>query len=540
MMIQAKLSHLDNLLPELNGKKQIHYQLAPEELIEQTINRREGEKNDTGALCINTGYFTGRSPQDKFIVRDSITNKTIDWNKFNNPIDGKYFLQLKAKMLDYLGSKEEIWIRDCVACADANYSLNIRVINEHPSSNLFCYNMFLRPGESKLEAGNPEWHIIHAPGFKANPAKDGTRSPNFAIISFTHKTVLIGGTAYTGEIKKGIFTVLNYLLPYNKNVLSMHCSANAGAEGDVAIFFGLSGTGKTTLSADPERRLIGDDEHGWHEEGVFNFEGGCYAKVIGLSKEKEPAIFNAVREGALVENTCFFDNCNQIDYSSCAITENTRVSYPLNYIQNAAEPSIGSIPKNIFFLTCDAYGVLPPISRLSAEQAMFQFISGYTAKIAGTETGITEPKATFSACFGAPFLPLHPGYYAKLLGAKMRQHKVNVWMVNTGWSGGAYGVGKRIPLAYTRAMINAALKGHLDKVTYEQHPVFGVQMPKRCPGVPETLLNPRYTWRDRNAYDDAADDLGELFRKNFEQYMVEGLDEGLKKALPRKSFAHSS
>ena len=521
-----------------SGPINIHYQLSPNELTEQTISRGQGVLNSTGALCIHTGKFNGRSPQDKFIVKDAVTRDSIDWNKFNNPIDEKYFLRLRRKMLNYLGAKDELWVRDCSACADTAYRINIRVINETPWSNLFCYNMFLRPGASNPATFKADWQVIHAPGFVADPLKDGTRSPNFAVISFAHKTVLIGGTAYTGEIKKGIFTVLNFLLPHNHNVLSMHCSANTGKDGDVALFFGLSGTGKTTLSADPERNLIGDDEHGWDEKGVFNFEGGCYAKVTGLSKEKEPAIFNAVREGAVVENTCFFDHTNQIDYLNNSITENTRVSYPIHYILNAAEPSVGEVPQNIFFLTCDASGVLPAISKLTTEQAMFQFVSGYTAKIAGTETGITEPKVTFSACFGAPFLPLSPGYYANLLGKKMQQHKVNVWMVNTGWIGGPYGIGRRIPLVHTRAMINAALKGQLDNVAYETHPVFGMQIPRRCPGVPETLLNPRYTWRDRDAYDNAAYELAELFRKNFEQHKIEGLAEGIRKALPRKQMVH--
>lgn len=530
----------ENILPGYNVSARINYQLTPQQLTEQTLTRNEGVLSDTGALCINTGKFTGRSPQDKFTVKDPITENSVDWNKFNLPIEERYFFQLRDKMMAYLGGKEELWVRDCYACADAHYRMNIRVINENPWSNLFCYNMFLRPAEEELDGLKPAWNIIHAPGFTANPAVDGTRSANFAVISFTHKTVLIGGTAYTGEMKKGIFSVLNFLLPYNEGVLSMHCSANIGKEGDVALFFGLSGTGKTTLSADPERSLIGDDEHGWTDEGIFNFEGGCYAKAIGLSKEKEPAIYNAVREGALVENIGFEEGCNKIDFACQRITENTRVSYPVDYIDNAAKPSKGGGPENIFFLTCDAYGVLPPISRLTVSQAMFQFISGYTAKVAGTETGVTEPKATFSTCFGAPFLPLHPGFYARLLGKKLQQYNVKVWLVNTGWIGGPYGVGRRIPLQHTRAMINAALNGWLDNVLYEAHPVFGMQMPKRCPYVPETLLNPRYTWRDRDAYDEAADNLAELFRKNFENYAGDIKDEGIRRAVPQARVAHFS
>jgi len=513
-------------------KTTIHYQLSPEELAEQTVLRGQGVLNDTGALCIRTGEFTGRSPKDKFIVKDALTESTVDWNGFNIPIDEKYFHQLKKKLLDYLAAKEEVWVRDAQACADPAHRMNIRVINEHPWSNLFAHNMFLRPAEEELAGFEPEWQIIQAPGFTADPAADGTRQHNFAVISFTHKTILIGGTGYTGEIKKGIFSVLNYILPNERNVLSMHCSANMGKEGDVAVFFGLSGTGKTTLSADPNRKLIGDDEHGWTDETVFNFEGGCYAKTIDLSEEKEPEIFRAIKPSALVENIHFYPGTRQIDFSSKEITENTRVSYPLGFISNALEPSIGGLPKNIFFLTCDAYGVLPPISRLSAGQAMYQFISGYTAKVAGTEAGVTEPKTTFSACFGAPFLPLHPGKYAAMLGEKMRKHEVNVWMINTGWSGGPYGIGNRMKLSYTRAMITAALEGKLDNVGYETHPVFGMEMPLSCPGVPPEILNPRSTWADKTAYDAKAKDLAIQFVQNFEKY-ASGVSEEILQAAPK-------
>lgn len=509
----------------------IHYQLSPEDLVEQAIIRGQGVLNNTGALCIKTGEFTGRSPQDKFIVKDALTENTVHWNNFNIPIDEQYFLQLRKKLLDYLGQKEEIWVRDAFACADANYRLNIRVINENPWSNLFAYNMFLRPLENELENFEPDWHIIQAPGFKADPTVDGTRQHNFAVVSFTHKTILIGGTGYTGEMKKGIFTILNYLLPQEKNVLSMHCSANMGNEGDVAIFFGLSGTGKTTLSADPNRKLIGDDEHGWTNSNVFNFEGGCYAKTIDLSEEKEPEIFHAIKPGALLENIGFIEGTNQIDFSFKGITENTRVSYPLHYISNALEPSIGGLPKNLFFLTCDAYGVLPPISKLSPGQAMYQFISGYTARVAGTEAGVTEPKSTFSACFGAPFLPLHPGKYAEMLGNKMKEHAVNVWMINTGWSGGSYGVGNRMKLGYTRAMITAALNGSLNQVEFEKHPVFGMMMPTSCADVPAEILNPRNTWKDKMAYDETAKKLAKAFIDNFQKYAA-GVNEEILAAAP--------
>jgi phosphoenolpyruvate carboxykinase (ATP) len=495
----------------------IHYQLTPEELTAQTVEKGQGVLNDTGALVIKTGEFTGRSPKDKFIVKDDITADTIHWNDFNIPVEAKYFDQLYSKMMNYLENKE-LWVRDCYACADPGYRLNIRVVNENPWSNLFAYNMFLRPQEEELEGFKPDWHIIQAPGFKADPAVDGTRQHNFAMVSFAKRTILIGGTGYTGEMKKGIFTILNYILPHEKGVLSMHCSANMGADGDTAIFFGLSGTGKTTLSADPHRKLIGDDEHGWTAETVFNFEGGCYAKTIDLSEEKEPEIYHAIKPGALLENVTFKEGTNVIDFGSKKITENTRVSYPLHFISNALEPAIGKTPKNIFFLTCDAYGVLPPISRLSTGQAMYQFVSGYTAKVAGTEAGVTEPKSTFSACFGAPFLPLHPGQYAQMLGKKIREHKTNVWMINTGWSGGAYGTGSRMKLAYTRAMITAALEGALENVEYEVHPVFGMRMPLSCPDVPSEILNPRNTWADKEAYDAMAKNLASQFIKNFDKY----------------------
>jgi phosphoenolpyruvate carboxykinase (ATP) len=496
----------------------IHYQLSSEELVADSIRVGDGVLNDTGALVINTGTFTGRSPKDKFTVKDELTSDSVHWNEFNIPLEEKYFHLIQKKIIDHLNQRQELWVRDCYACADERYRVNIRIVNEKPSINLFAYNMFLRPNDEALENFSPEWTILSAPGLQLDPGECGTRQGNAAVISFKHKTILIAGTGYTGETKKGIFTILNYILPHQKNVLSMHCSANMGMKGDTALFFGLSGTGKTTLSADPNRKLIGDDEHGWTEDGIFNFEGGCYAKTIDLSEEKEPEIYQAIRSGALVENTGFFPGTNTVDFSNKSITENTRVSYPLSFISNALEPSVGGIPKNIFFLTCDASGVLPPISKLTPAQAMYQFISGYTAKVAGTEAGVTEPRSTFSACFGAPFLPLHPGKYAAMLGAKMRKHQVNVWMVNTGWTGGAYGVGTRMKLSYTRAMITAALEGKLDSVGYETHPVFGMMMPTACAGVPNEILNPRNTWADKNAYDSAVKHLAKQFINNFEKY----------------------
>lgn len=495
----------------------INYQLSADELINQTVDSAEGTLSDTGALVINTGKFKGRSPLDKFIIKDDITQNAVDWNHINQPMDPLYFDKVLKKMIQYLGDKQ-LWIRDCYACADPKYRLNIRTINEDPQSNLFVYNMFLRPGADELEGFIPDWHIVHAPGFQADPQTDGTRQGNFTIISFTKRTILIGGTKYTGEIKKGIFSILNFVLPHQRKVLSMHCSANIGRRGDTALFFGLSGTGKTTLSADPSRKLIGDDEHGWTDNSIFNFEGGCYAKTIDLNPQKEPDIYNAIRRGALVENVTFREGTDEIDFSSKKITENTRVSYPITFIEHAIHPSIGPIPENIFLLTCDAYGVFPPIGKLTTGQAMYQFITGYTAKVAGTEEGISEPKPVFSACFGAPFLPLHPMEYATMLGKKIEAHKVNVWMVNTGWSGGSYGVGSRIRLAYTRAMIVAALEGKLSEVAYEYHPLFGMQMPVECPGVPSEILNPVNSWADKQAYLTRAKHLARAFVKNFEQF----------------------
>jgi phosphoenolpyruvate carboxykinase (ATP) len=502
----------------LKNTETIHYQSSPEELVHDTIRIGEGILNDSGALVIRTGEYTGRSPRDKFTVIDEITRDSVHWNEFNIPIEPGYFDIIFKKITEYLDRLPEIWVRDCFACADPRYRIRIRVVNEKPWNNLFAYNMFLRPSEKEVENFKPEWHVITVPGLKLNPKECGTRQHNAAVISFKHKMILIAGTGYTGEIKKGIFSILNYILPYEKNVLSMHCSANMGEQGDTAIFFGLSGTGKTTLSADPDRKLIGDDEHGWTPDNIFNFEGGCYAKTINLTEEKEPEIFNAIRPGALVENVTFFPGTRKINFDDASITENTRVSYPLHFISNAMKPSIGGLPKNIFFLTCDAFGVLPPISKLTPGQAMYQFISGYTAKVAGTEAGVTEPKSTFSACFGAPFLPLHPGKYAHMLGDKMQAHKVNVWMINTGWTGGPYGIGNRVKLKFTRAMITAALEGKLNETEFEHHPVFGVAIPKSCRNVPAEILNPRNTWADKNAYDEKAKYLGGLFIKNFEKY----------------------
>lgn len=508
-----------------------YWNLTPAELVEEAITRGEGTLVDSGALAADTGEFTGRSPKDRFIVCDETTENSVWWGDVNIKFDPAKFDLLYNRVCAYLSGKE-VFVRDSYACADPQYRMNIRVVTEQAYHNIFANNLFLRPSKEEILNFNPEWTIINAPGFKADPKIDGTRQHNFAILNFTKKIILIGGTGYTGEIKKGIFGVLNYVLPHDKNVLSMHCSANIGKDGDTAIFFGLSGTGKTTLSADPNRGLIGDDEHGWAENSVFNLEGGCYAKCVDLTKEKEPQIWDAIKFGALLENIVCHEGTSTVDFSNISKTENTRVAYPINHINNAVEPSIAGIPKNIFFLTCDAYGVLPPISKLDAGQAMYHFISGYTAKVAGTEAGVTEPQTTFSACFGKVFLPLHPTKYAEMLGKKMKDNKVNVWLVNTGWTGGSYGVGSRMKLSYTRAMITAALNGELDKVAYESHPVFGLQMPTTCPEVPSEILNPRNTWADKNAYDAKSNDLAAKFVKNFEQY-ADGASEEILAAAPK-------
>jgi phosphoenolpyruvate carboxykinase (ATP) len=496
-----------------------HWNLTPEELIAYALQHGEAKLTNSGALAIDTGEFTGRSPKDKFTVSDEVTANTVWWNNFNIPFYPEKFDQIYIKMIRYFEGKE-FFVRDVYACADLRYRMNIRMINEYSWSNLFAHNMFIQPTSAELTLFKAEWLVLNAPGFKAEPKEDGTRQHNFSIIDFKRRIILIGGSGYTGEIKKSIFTALNFILPHHKNVLSMHCSANIGEKGDTALFFGLSGTGKTTLSADPNRRLIGDDEHGWTPDNIiFNFEGGCYAKTIDLSEEKEPDIYRAIRKGALLENISFKNNTNEVDYKDRSKTENTRVSYPLHHIDNIAIPSIGVNPKNIFFLTCDAYGVLPPISKLTPGQAAFHFISGYTAKIAGTEADVTEPVMTFSACFGAPFMPLHPTRYAEMLSQKMKNSNVNVWLINTGWSGGPYGIGKRINLNYTRALISAALHGELDSAQYEQHEVFNVAMPIYCPGVPTEILNPRNTWADQDAYERKANFLAQAFISNFEKFI---------------------
>ncbi|NNM16068.1 MAG: phosphoenolpyruvate carboxykinase (ATP) [Bacteroidia bacterium] len=508
----------------LNNVAAAYWNLTPAELVEETIITGEGGLADSGALAIDTGEFTGRSPKDRFVVCDAETEKTVWWGDINIKFTPENFDKLYEKITAYLSGRE-VYVRDAYACADPKHRLNIRVVTELPWQNMFAYNMFLRPTHEEIMDFEPEWNIISAPGFRANPEKDGTRQHNFAVINFTKKMIIIGGTGYTGEIKKGIFSVLNYILPQHRNVLSMHCSANIGENKDTAIFFGLSGTGKTTLSADPSRGLIGDDEHGWADDTVFNFEGGCYAKCIDLSAEKEPQIFKAIKFGAMLENIEYYENTSTVDFENVSKTQNTRVAYPIHHIDNAVKPSIGSSPKNIFFLTADAFGVLPPISKLTVGQAMYHFISGYTAKVAGTEVGIDEPQATFSACFGKAFLPLHPTKYADLLGEKLRNGDVNVWLVKTGWTGVEFGTGSRIKLSYTRALITAALRGELSNVDYQTMPVFGLEIPKSCPEVPDEILNPKDTWSDKAAYDAKAQELAASFVKNFEEFASEASKE---------------
>lgn len=502
-----------------------HWNSTRDELIQNTLNSNLGVLSDSGALCINTGEFTGRSPKDKFTVKDALTENSVDWNKINQAYSSENFDKLQAKVVTHLSTKNELYVRDVFACADPSYQLNIRVITETPWASLFADNMFIRPTEKQLESFESDWTILCAPSFMANPSVEGTRQHNFSIINFTKKIILIGGSGYTGEIKKGIFTVLNFELPHLKNVLSMHCSANIGNDNDTALFFGLSGTGKTTLSADPSRKLIGDDEHGWSDNGVFNFEGGCYAKCVDLTEEKEPDIFRAIKSGAILENIGFYEGTNTVNYEDVHITENTRVSYPLYHINNIAEPSVGSIPKNIFFLSYDAFGVLPPITKLTEAQAMYLFISGYTSKVAGTEAGVTEPQTTFSACFGAAFLPLHPTKYAEMLGKKLKESGANVWLINTGMTGGVYGVGKRMSLKYTRALITAALNGELNNATYETLPIFNFQIPTAVEGVPSEILNPRNTWTDNAAYDSKATELAVKFNENFKKYASQASEE---------------
>ncbi|MCS6789554.1 MAG: phosphoenolpyruvate carboxykinase (ATP) [Bacteroidia bacterium] len=499
-----------------NLTDKVYANLPISELIEHTLREGQGALAENGALVVRTGEFTGRAPRDKFVVRDGFTENLIWWGEVNNPLPEEKFDLLYQRVRAYLQNKT-LYLRDVYAVARPDYRIRIRVVNELPWHNLFVRNLFIEPAPEELERFEPDYLMIVVPGFRAEPAIDGTRQHNFTILNLSRRLILIGGSAYAGEMKKSIFTLLNYLLP-QRGVMPMHCSANVGSAGDVALFFGLSGTGKTTLSADHERRLIGDDEHGWDDIGIFNFEGGCYAKCINLSSEKEPQIWAAIRYGTVVENVTFVPNTRTINFDDASITENTRAAYPLSYIPGAVLPSVGGHPRHIFLLTADAFGVLPPIARLTKAQTMYHFLSGYTAKVAGTEAGIKEPQATFSACFGQAFLPLHPTRYAELFGEKIEKHDVRVWLINTGWTGGPYGIGKRMPLPYTRAMIRAALRGELENVSYYTEPIFRLAIPMHVPGVPPEYLIPRNTWPDPNQYDQQARKLAELFRQNFQKY----------------------
>ena len=472
---------------------------------------------DSGALAVSTGQFTGRSPKDRFLVKDDKTLGAVDWGDINQPLEPKHFRRLHEDMADHLKDKS-VFVRDAAVGADRATQIRTRVITEKAWANLFVHNMFIRLEEQDVLVPAPEWTVICAPSFDADPNVHGCRQGNVTAVDFTQKIILIAGSAYTGEIKKGMFSVMNFVLPTVHGVMPMHCSSNVDDSGNVAVFFGLSGTGKTTLSSDENRHLIGDDEHGWGEDGVFNMEGGCYAKTIDLEAAKEPQIYQAIRFGSMLENIGFTPDGITPDYTDSTLTQNTRVSYPLHHIPGAKSSGQGEHPKDVFFLTCDAFGVMPPISRLENGQAMYHFLCGYTAKVAGTEVGVTEPQATFSACFGAPFMPLPPTEYAAMLGERLERHGARIWLVNTGWSGGGYGVGERIKLKYTRAMIQAAMSGELDHVAYHKDSIFGLNSPTECSGVPNDLLTPSMTWSDHEAYCFAASKLADLFCSNFEKF----------------------
>ncbi len=495
-----------------------HFNLSVPQLYEAAIRRGEAQIAEGGPLLAYTGQHTGRSPNDKFIVEEASSKADINWGDVNRPISRGHFDGVFKKVQAYLQNREA-FVVDCHAGADPEYRLSVRVVCENAWHALFARNMFLRPGHEDLAAFDPDFTIVQVPGLQVDPEVDGTNSECFVLVSFERRLVLIGGTSYAGEIKKSVFSLLNFLLPA-RDVLPMHCSANIGPEGDTAIFFGLSGTGKTTLSADGTRTLIGDDEHGWSDHGIFNFEGGCYAKVIRLSAEAEPEIHATTRRfGTVLENVALHGGSRSLDLDSAEFTENTRASYPIDFIPNISDSGRGGLPANIIMLTADAFGVLPPISRLTPEQAMYHFLSGYTARVAGTEKGVgSEPKATFSTCFGAPFMPRHPSVYAKMLGEKMAKTGANCWLVNTGWSGGAYGVGKRMAIGHTRTLVRAALNGGLADAEFFTDPHFGLAVPRSCPGVPSEVLDPRATWKDKQSYDQTARDLTRRFEQNFKQF----------------------
>ncbi|MET3658099.1 phosphoenolpyruvate carboxykinase (ATP) [Sporosarcina sp. FSL K6-1540] len=513
-MISAKIS--DDLNKLLSGKN-VKVQLSVPQLVEKAISRGEAQLTSDGAVTAQTGKYTGRSPKDKYIVEEASSKDKIDWGNVNRPISSEIFDSLYNKVITHLRTKDELFVFKGFAGADPASRLSIQVVNEFAWHNLFVHNLFIRPTEEELVQHESQFTIVSAPSFKADPVVDGTNSETFIIVSMEKRIVLIGGTEYAGEMKKSIFSIMNYLLPEN-GIMPMHCSANVGEDGDVALFFGLSGTGKTTLSADANRKLIGDDEHGWSDTGVFNIEGGCYAKCINLSQEKEPEIFGAIRFGSVLENVVVDPETRIPDYDDGSLTENTRAAYPIQAIDNIVDPSVAGHPKTIVFLTADAFGVLPPISKLTKEQAMYHFLSGFTSKLAGTERGITSPEATFSTCFGSPFLPLPATVYAEMLGKKIDEHDAQVFLVNTGWTGGVYGVGKRMDLKYTRTMVQAALAGELNNIETETNGVFGLEMPTFIEGVPTEVLNPRNAWADGEAYDVKANELANMFHENFKKF----------------------
>jgi phosphoenolpyruvate carboxykinase (ATP) len=516
-VLSMQTSTTSEALHSLAAGPEVRRNTPVAQLIEIALERGEAQRSANGALVATTGARTGRSPKDKFVVDDPITHGTVDWGRVNQPFSPARFDALLERVLAHLRGRA-LFVQDLYCGADPAYRLSIRVIGEYAWHALFVHQLFVRPQAAELATHEPEFTVIAAPEFEAEAERDGTRTGAFIITDFTRRIVLIGGTKYAGEIKKSIFGVMNFLLP-SRDVLPMHCSANVGADGVTALFFGLSGTGKTTLSADPARRLIGDDEHGWSPSGIFNFEGGCYAKCVDLSEEKEPQIFRAIRFGSVLENVILDPVTLQPDYADVHLTENTRAAYPVDFIENAVIPGVGGHPRNVMFLTADAFGVLPPIARLTPEQAMYHFLSGYTAKLAGTEAGMgSEPVPEFSACFGKPFLPLAPRVYAKMLGARLKQHQAACWLVNTGWSGGKYGVGKRMSLKVTRALVNAALEGRLHGVEFVTESAFGLHIPVDCPEVPAEILNPRNAWADKAAYDLQAADLAARFQANFQQF----------------------
>lgn len=508
---------------------EVYRNLPVPALVEAALERGEGILSDTGALVVETGKYTGRSPDDKFIVDSKAVHDTIAWGKINVPISEERYANIKGKMLAYLQGKE-LFVFDGFAGADPKYTQKFRIVNEYASQNLFIHQLLIRPTEEQLDGFEPDYTIIAAPGFKCIPEIDGVHSEAAILINYETHEVLIAGSQYSGEIKKSVFSVMNYVLP-RMGVLPMHCSANIGEGGDSAVFFGLSGTGKTTLSADPARKLIGDDEHGWSEDGIFNIEGGCYAKCIGLKRENEPEIFDAIKFGTLLENVVVDEN-GKPDYEDGSLTENTRAGYPIDYIPNAAIPGVGGQPKTIIFLTADAFGVLPPIAKLDNDMAMYHFVSGYTSKLAGTERGITDPVTTFSTLFGAPFFPMNASVYATMLGKKLEQTGANVFLVNTGWCGGAAGTVPRMKLKFTRAMVSAALAGELNDVEYDLDPIFNVYVPKSCPGVPSEILSPKAQWRDEKAYEESAKKLAKKFAENFEKKYPD-MPENIAKAGPR-------